>query len=99
VNQGRLSLDRLIHLLARKPAEIFQLKGGSIQEGNIADLVIVDMNQEYRIDPSTFHSKAKYSPFEGYKVKGKPVKTFVGGQLVYDSGEIVTNPGSGTVLN
>jgi len=99
LNHGRLSWSRLIQLLAIKPAEIFQLNRGSIQSGNVADLVIVDMNQEYKIDSSKFYSKAKYSPFDGWKVKGKPVKTFVGGRLIYDSGEIVAEPGSGTILN
>ena len=99
LNHGRLSWSRLIQLLAIKPDEIFQLNRGFIQSGNVADLIIVDINQKYKIDSSKFYSKAKYSPFDGWKVKGKLLKTFIGGQLIYDSGEIVAEPGSGTILN
>lgn len=98
VNNGRMSWGRLTQILATKPAEIFQLNRGFIKTGSVADLVIVDVNQEYKIDSSKFYSKAKYSPFDGRKVKGKPIKTFVSGRLVYDSGEIVSEPGSGTIL-
>jgi dihydroorotase len=98
VNRGLISWDRLITVLSKKPAEIFKLKGGSIREGNFADLVVVDIKDEYRIDSSKFFSKAKYSPFDGQKVKGRPILTFVRGQLVYDSGEILGKPGSGEML-
>ena len=56
------------------------------------------MKNEYKIDASKFHSKAKYSPFDGWRVKGKPVKTFVNGQLVMDDGEIVAKQGTGQII-
>jgi len=98
VNHGRMMWNRLIQMLAIKPAEIFRLNRGSIQVGGVADLVIVDMKREYKIDSSKFHSKAKYSPFDGWKVKGKPIKTFVNGQLVMEEGEIVAKPGIGQIM-
>jgi dihydroorotase-like cyclic amidohydrolase len=63
-----------------------------------ADLTIVDLRKKFKIDPSEFKSKAKFSPFDGREVEGKPVKTFVGGQLVMDEGEIVVKAGSGRIL-
>jgi dihydroorotase len=79
--------------------EIFGLKGrGRLVEGSHADLVVVDMKREYKVDSSKFSSKAKYSPFEGWRVRGKPVKTFVGGRVVIDEGEIVAKPGTGRVV-
>ncbi len=98
VNRGRMTWNRLIQMLAIKPAEIFRLNRGSIQVGGVADLVIVDMDREYKIDSSKFHSKAKYSPFDGWKVKGKPIMTFVKGQLVMEEGEIVAKPGIGQIM-
>ena len=98
INRGQISWNRLIQLLATKPAEIFHLTRGSIQAGGFADLVIIDIKKEYRIDSSKFLSKAKYSPFDGWKVKGKPMKTFVNGQLVMDEGEIVAEKGTGRIL-
>ena len=62
---------------------------GGLKEGNDADLTVVDLNRKYKIDAPKFHSKAKFSPFEGREVQGKPVKTIVAGQLVMDDGEIV----------
>jgi len=99
VNRGRLAVDELVRLMCEKPAEIFHLRDrGSLEKGCMADIVVVDINREHKIDASRFHSKAKFSPFDGWKVKGKPVKTFVNGQLVMSEGEIVAKPGTGTIL-
>jgi dihydroorotase len=99
VNDGRLTMADLVRLTSERPAQIFDLKGrGSLDEGNRADIVVVDINREYKIDSSRFYSKAKYSPFDGWKVKGKPIKTFVNGQLVMDEGEIVAKPGTGQIV-
>ncbi len=99
VARGELALDRLGVLLARNPARIFRLEGkGVIAPGFDADLTVVDMEREYLIDASSFHSKAKYSPFEGMKVVGRPVQVFLGGRLAMDAGEILVKPGSGTIL-
>ncbi len=99
VNEGRLTLASLIRASSTKPAEIFHIKDrGSLAEGFYADFVVVDMKQKYRIDSSNFHSKAKYSPFDGWMVKGKPIKTFVNGHLVMDDGEIIAKPGTGQII-
>jgi dihydroorotase len=99
VKHGNLSIGDLVRLMAEKPAELFKLKGkGSLKEGNSADLIVVDLTRKYKIDASEFHSKAKYSPFDGWSVEGKAVKTFVGGRLVMDEGEIVADAGSGRII-
>jgi len=56
------------------------------------------MKREHEIDSSVFFSKAKYSPFDGMQVKGKPLKTFVNGKLVMDEGEIVAESGTGQIV-
>ncbi|MFQ6064053.1 MAG: dihydroorotase family protein [Candidatus Bathyarchaeia archaeon] len=99
VNEGRLSLSDMIRTTSEKPAQIFSLQNrGSLVKGNHADIVAVDMSREYNIDSSKFHSKAKYSPFDGWRVKGKPVKTFLDGKLVMDEGEVVAKPGTGRII-
>ncbi|MEM3596663.1 MAG: dihydroorotase family protein [Candidatus Bathyarchaeia archaeon] len=99
VNRGNLALSDVIRLMAENPAKIFGLGGrGFLSAGNSADLTVVDLKREGRIDASKFHSKAKFSPFDGWRFKGKPVKTFVNGKLVMDDGEIVCNAGSGRIL-
>ncbi len=100
VNKGRLTLPNLIKVTSKRPAEIFHLRDrGSLAEGFHADLVVVDMKRKHRIDSSEFYSKAKYSPFDGWKVRGTPTKTFVNGRLVMDEGEIVANPGVGQIIH
>jgi dihydroorotase (multifunctional complex type) len=99
VKRGRLLLADVVRLMSERPAEIFKLKGrGRLKEGNSADLTVVDLKREYRVDASRFQSKAKYSPFDGRPVVGRPVKTFVNGQLVMDEGEIINQPRSGKIV-
>jgi len=99
VNRGRFSLGDLVRSLAEKPADLFALKGkGRLREGSDGDLTLVDLYDNYRIDPSKFLSKAKYSPFDGREVVGRAVKTYVGGRLIIDEGEVVAKPGTGRVI-
>jgi dihydroorotase len=58
----------------------------------------VDLNAKFKIDASKFKSKAKFSPYDGWEVVGKPAKTFVNGLLVFDEGETVAKAGSGSVV-
>ena len=100
VNEGRLSLTELVRLTAEEPAKQFHLSNrGFLEEGNWADLVVVDMKREYAVDSSSFLTKAKYSPFEGMRVKGRAMKTFVNGRLVMDEEEITAEAGAGAVVN
>ena len=99
VNEGRLELSTLVRAMSRNPSRIFGINDrGELKEGAFADLVVVDLKKEYKIDSSKFYSKAKYSPFDGWRVRGKPVKTFVGGRLVMDEGEVLAKPGSGGIV-
>ncbi len=99
VNAGKLAMSDLIMATSKRPAEIFHLRGrGNLTEGSSADLVVVDMKQSYKIDSSKFYSKAKYSPFDGWRVRGKPTKTFVNGRLAMEDGEIIAKPGAGQIL-
>lgn len=99
VQRGRISIGDVVRLMSENPAEIFKLKNkGRLKEGNDADLIVVDLSRKYKIDPSKFHSKAKWSPFEGREVQGRTVKTIVAGHVVMDDDEIVAEPGSGRII-
>jgi len=99
VSKGHLSLSTFVRMTSERPAEIFRIANrGVLKEGNYADVVVVDLKRKWRIDSSKFHSKAKFSPFDGWQVKGRPVKTFVDGRLVMDEGEIVGKPGDGKII-
>jgi dihydroorotase len=98
IKKNRLSLSQAIYLLSEKPAEIYSLNDrGRLEQGKNADLTVVDYNRQFKIDASKFKSKAKFSPYDGWAVQGKVVKTIVNGQLVFDDGEIVAKGGSGFI--
>lgn len=99
VNKRRLTLQQLVRLTCERPAEIYHIENrGTLSEGSFADVTIVDLKKEGKIQASEFHSKAKFSPFHGWKVRGLPVKTFVNGQLAMDRNEIVAGQGCGRIL-
>jgi len=99
VNKRRMTIRQLVRLTCEKPAEIYHIESrGSLREGSFADVTVVDLKRESRIDASKFYSKAKFSPFDGLKVKGMPVKTFANGQLVMDEGEIMARLGTGRII-
>ena len=99
VKKNRLSLAQAVQLLAEKPGEIYGLNNrGRLEKGKNADLTVVDFYGKFKIAASKFKSKAKYSPYDGWEVQGKPVKTFVNGLLVFDDGEIVARAGSGSIV-
>jgi len=99
VNKGLLTIQQLVRLASRKPAEIYHLEDrGNLTQGSFADITVVDLKKEYQIDASKFHSKAKFSPFDGWKGKGMPVKTLANGRLIMDEGEIVARLGTGRVI-
>ena len=90
VSRGLLTLSRYVEMASAAPAKAWGLypKKGSISVGADADFTIVDTRKEWKIDPARFVSKAKYSPFEGFKVKGAAVYTVVRGGIVMDHGHI-----------
>ena len=83
VDEKILSMGDIIKKLTSTPADIFNLKAGSLSLGNEADILIFNPNLEYSIDISKFHSKSKNSPFDGWKVKGKVIHTLVKGKTAY----------------
>lgn len=98
VQKSRISLNRIVALLAEKPAELYGLTDrGQLKAGLNADLTIVSF-KPFKIDASKFKSKAKFSPYNGWEVYGRPVKTIVNGILVYDDGDIVAKGGVGAVV-
>ena len=87
VDEKILSMGDVIKKLTSTPADIFNLKAGSLSLGNEADILIFNPSLEYSIDISKFHSKSKNSPFDGWKVKGKVIRTLVKGKTVYSANE------------
>ncbi|WP_059052204.1 dihydroorotase [Paenibacillus senegalimassiliensis] len=83
VAEGRWSLDFLVRRMTADPARVFGLSTGKLEPGAQADLTIVDLEQERAVDPGTFASKGRNTPFTGWKLKGWPVATITKGKLVW----------------
>lgn len=83
VLKGVITLEKLVALMSANPRRIFALEGG-VEEGDAADFTVLDLGAEYAVDPGTFLSKGRATPFAGWKVQGRAVLTVVGGKEVYD---------------
>ncbi len=83
VKENKCTLPQLIDWLSKKPAEVFGLSKGIIELGADADLVLLDLADQWTIDPEQFESKGKNTPFGDWTVVGKPVLTIVNGKIVY----------------
>jgi len=94
INRRNMTFEDLKRLMCENPAKIFSLHNkGFIKERMDADFVVLDMKKEGVVNPDKFKSKAKYSPFKGFKVKGVPIMTMVGGNLVMEYGDLFKNQG------
>lgn len=84
VNKNVISLERFVRMMSTHPAEILGLDNkGKIHIGADADLTILNLHKEMTIDTSKFKSKSRNCPFDGWKCRGIPVMTIVGGKIVF----------------
>jgi len=83
VKTGRWSLGFLLRRMTSDPARVFGLKAGRLEAGAPADLTLIDLSSEQTVDPASFKSKSRNTPFAGWKLKGWPVLTMVGGKVVW----------------
>ena len=95
-NDGKISFNRVVELCSSNPAKIFGCsQKGSLTVGKDADIVIYDPNKDFTISVNNMHSDYDHTIWEGKKLHGYPVKTYVRGNLVYDNGDFVGKPGTG----
>jgi len=86
---GKISLERIVEKMAHNPAILFRIeKRGFIREGYKADLVLVDLNQNWTVEKENILYKCGWSPLEGTEFHSKVTHTFVNGNLVYDNEKI-----------
>src|SRR3989304_2403344 len=84
-DEGVLTLDAVLRLMALNPAKIMGLDKGTLKVGSSADIAIVDLEKKWTVDPAKFKSKGRNTPFKGMELKGKVVKTIVNGEVVYSA--------------
>ena len=97
VRDGRISLNRMVDLLATQPARLFGLypRKGTLAVGADADLVVFDPEKKVTISASTHHSKCDYNLYEGTEIVGAPELVLLRGSVLVEDGEIVGPPGVG----
>jgi dihydroorotase len=84
VHPGIITLERFIEMISLNPARILGLKcKGKIAPGMDGDLTLLDLEKETTVNVNTFESKSRNCPFDGWELKGRPVKTIVSGTIVY----------------
>ena len=83
VRAGELPLTRAIERLTAGPARSFGLPYGTLTPGAPADVIVIDAEREWRVDPQRSFSRSRNSPFQGWTLRGKVLRTFVAGKLVH----------------
>ena len=100
VNAGKITLERLVDVYSATPARLlgFYPRKGALQAGSDADIVLVDMEDEHVVHNENIISKAGWTPFDGYRVKGRPVVTMLRGEVVAKDGKVVAEAGTGSFI-
>ena len=97
VEKGRMSIQRFVQVTSENPAKIYGLypRKGSLQPGSDADMTVIDPREVKAIRADELQCVADFTPFDGWRVKGSPVMSYVRGTLVSSEGEVVSSPGFG----
>jgi len=100
INRNRLTLPRLVQVLAENPARIFGLypRKGILEKGADADIVVFDPGLRHILKGETQHTKAGYTLFEGRECLGRPVLTLQRGRVVLDREKLIARPGDGKYI-
>jgi len=101
VNKDRISLDKLIKLTSVNAAKIFGMypQKGSLEKGSDADITLIDLKKEMKVSNDLFGGFSDYLVYEGWNLKGWPVKTIVRGELVAEDFEVIGKPGFGKLVD
>jgi dihydroorotase len=82
VRPGHIPLGRLVELFSTRPARLLGVPGGTLAPGTIADLTLLDLEAPVTVEAAHFRSKARNTPFEGWRLVGRPVGTYLAGRPV-----------------
>ncbi len=84
VHNQELTLTALLRAMSTRPAELLGIPGGSLRNGAPADVIVVDMDAPWVVDPNELKSKCKNTPFDEARMTGRVARTIVGGRTVYE---------------
>ena len=99
INKNRINLNQLVNLTSTNSAKIFGLSGkGSLEIGYDADITMIDLKKEEKVSPELFGGFSDYLVYDGWNLKGWPVKTIVRGTVVAEDFEVIGKPGYGNFV-
>lgn len=100
VNEGRLTLNRFVDIVATSPARVFGLmpRKGTLAVGSDADILIWDPNAELTVTQSALHHAVDYTLYEGRHIRGLPRTVTLRGNVIVDNREFIAEPGSGEFI-
>jgi dihydroorotase len=84
VHSGELDLMTMLRAMSTRPAELLGLPGGTLKSGAPADVIVIDTEMPWVLDPAELKSKCKNTPFDEAKLTGRVVRTIVAGRTVYE---------------
>ena len=84
VHNGEMDMMTLIRAMSTRPAELLGLPGGSLRSGAPADIIVIDPDTPWVLDPADLKSQCKNTPFDEARFSGRVVRTIVGGRTVYE---------------
>jgi len=84
VANEQIELMTLIRAMSTRPAELLRLPGGTLKAGAPADLIVIDLDVPWLLDPAQLRSKCKNTPFDEARFTGRVVRTIVGGRTVHE---------------
>jgi dihydropyrimidinase len=100
VNKERINLNQLVRLTSTNASKIFGLKSkGNLDIGFDADIAMIDLKKETKVSTSLFGGFSDYLVYDGWNLKGWPVKTIVRGNLVAEDFKIIGKPGFGKFIS
>lgn len=82
---GEISLNRVVELMCVNPRKLLGLEAPAIEPGKPADLVLVDTDRKWTVEPEKLHSKSHNTVFKGIELTGKPLVTISGGEIRFDA--------------
>jgi dihydroorotase len=84
VHSGEIELMTLLRAMSTRPAELMGIPGGTLRQGARADVIVLDLDTPWVLDPANLKSKCKNTPFDEARLQGRVVRTIVGGRTVYE---------------
>ena len=84
VHNGELDFKTLIRAMSTRPAELLGLPGGSLRSGAAADVIVIDPDVPWVLDPADLKSQCKNTPFDEARFSGRVARTIVGGRTIYE---------------